>query len=236
MQLNRFVPCLLAVLLLLGLQVSRAQTPAAPKVDRWEPAMKAFEQSDKTNAPPQNAVLFIGSSSIRAWRTLAKDFPEHKVINRGFGGSEIADSVRYADRIVLPYKPRTIVFYAGDNDLAKGLTPERLLADFKQFVSTVHKELPKTKIVFIAVKPSPSRWALKEKVIQSNKLIQDFCDSDKRLAFADVYTPMLGADGLPREELFIQDKLHMNGKGYELWTSVVRPHLQNAVPAPATRR
>ncbi|MBA4147327.1 MAG: hypothetical protein H0X66_04375 [Verrucomicrobia bacterium] len=236
MQYRRLIFALLSSLLLSGSASVNAQTAAAKDADKWEPAMKAFEQADQTNAPPKDAVLFIGSSSIRAWRTLAKDFPEHKVINRGFGGSEIADSVRYADRILVPHRPKTVVLYAGDNDLAKGKTPQQLLGDFKEFVSTVHKELPKTKIVFIAVKPSPSRWALKDKVIESNTLIKRFCDSDSRLSYADIYTPMLGLDGLPREELFIQDKLHLSKEGYQLWTAVVKPHLKAGHSAPVSKR
>ncbi|MFN7139336.1 MAG: SGNH/GDSL hydrolase family protein [Limisphaerales bacterium] len=223
--------------LLLGLLCAvTAEAQQTNRSDRWLPAINAFEQSDKTNPPPRNAVLFIGSSSIRGWKTLAEDFPEHQVINRGFGGSQIEDSVAFAHRIVLPYRPRTVVFYAGDNDLAAGNTPQQVFNDFKAFVSKVHEALPQTKVVFIAIKPSPSRWHLNEKTLEANGLIERFCKSDRRLSFADVYTPMLGTDGSPKPNLFVKDNLHMNAEGYELWTAVVKPHLVPRKGVPVTRR
>ena len=197
------------------------KAPALP----FEQAIKAFEESDKTNRPPKNAILFIGSSSIRLWKTVAQDFSEYKVINRGFGGSQIADSVRYTERIVLPYKPKAIVFYAGDNDLAAGKTPGQVFDDFKRFVYKVHWAQPKVKIYFVSVKPSPSRWKNNPQVLEVNRLIKEYCTHEKNLRYIDVYTAMIGADGLPRQELFAKDNLHMNEKGYALWTSLIKPNL-----------
>ncbi len=159
-----------------------------------------------------------------------------RVINRGFGGSQIGDSVKYVDRIVLLYRPKAVVFYAGNNDLAAGKPPERLLKVFQQFVAKVHEALPRTRIPFIGVKPSPSRWKLKDKVIETNRLMEQYCHSDSRLSYVDVYTPMLGTDGLPREELFIADKPHMNRAGYELWAARVKPLVEARASRPATRR
>jgi lysophospholipase L1-like esterase len=195
---------------------------AAP--EKWTAAINKFTQADVTNPPPHGAVVFIGSSSIVKWDSLEKDFAGTKVINRGFGGSELADSVFYADRIVIPYRPRVVVLYAGDNDLHAGKTPEIVHADFKAFASKIHAALPDTKVVYIAIKPSPSRWNLKDKVVKANALIAAECAKDKRrFAFADIYTPMLGANGQPRPELFVKDMLHLSPAGYEIWTPVVAP-------------
>lgn len=194
---------------------------------RWEKAIAAFEASDKENPPPKGATLFVGSSSIRLWK-LEDSFPNQKAINRGFGGSQIADSVHFADRIVLKHRPKTIVFYAGDNDIAKGKSPERVHGDFRQFVETVHKELPETKIVYIAIKPSLARWKLAETIKKANKLIEAECKKNRKLAFADVWDPMLTDDGKPRPELFAKDGLHLNEAGYKLWTSVIERHLPKA--------
>jgi lysophospholipase L1-like esterase len=195
---------------------------AAP--EKWTAAINKFTQADVTNPPPHGAVVFIGSSSIVKWDSLEKDFAGTKVINRGFGGSELADSVFYADRIVIPYRPRVVVLYAGDNDLHAGKTPEIVHADFKAFAAKIHAALPDTKVVYIAIKPSPSRWNLKDKVVKANALIAAECAKDKRrFAFADIYTPMLGANGQPRPELFVKDMLHLSPAGYEIWTPVVAP-------------
>ncbi len=201
---------------------SASFTIAAP--EKWTAAIDKFTQADATNPPPSGAVVFVGSSSIVKWDSLEKDFAGTKVVNRGFGGSELADSVFYADRVVIPYRPRTVVLYAGDNDLHAGKTPETVFADFKAFAKKVHTALPDTKIVYIAIKPSPSRWKLKDQVVKANALIAAECAKDKRrFAFADIYTPMLDAKGEPRPELFVKDMLHMNAAGYEVWKPVVAP-------------
>ena len=197
-----------------------------PETFPWEQAIKAFEASDKTNRPPKNAILFVGSSSIRMWKSVEQDFSEYKVINRGFGGSQISDSVRYAERIVLPYKPKAIIFYAGDNDLAAGKTPGQVFDDFKRFVYKVHWAQPKVKIYFVSVKPSPSRWKYQPQVVEVNRLIKEYCTHEKNLRYIDVYTAMIGADGKPRQELFAKDNLHMNEKGYALWTSLIKPNIE----------
>lgn len=196
---------------------------AAP--NRWESAIAAFEAQDRENPPPTEGILFLGSSSIRMW-DVKKYFPNLQVINRGFGGSQIADSVEFAERIVIPYRPKLIVFYAGDNDTAAGKTPEQIAADFKMLAQKVHKALPKTRIVVLSIKPSISRWKLIDKVRQTNALIRAATEKNPRLVFIDVDQPMLGADGKPRPELFLRDGLHLNHEGYTLWTSLVMPQLE----------
>jgi lysophospholipase L1-like esterase len=159
------------------------------------------------------------------WKSLTEDFPGIKVINRGFGGSEIADSTFYIDRIVTPYLPGMIVFYSGDNDLSNGKTPQQVLDDYKAFVSRVRIKLPSTRIAFISVKPIPARSSIIDRMRQANALIRTYSSHDKKLLFIDAFTPMLGKDGNPRTELFGPDHLHMNSQGYDLWKSVVAPYL-----------
>ena len=192
---------------------------------RWEKSIARFEAADKEEMPKPGGVLFIGSSSIGLWKTLKQDFPGVPVVRRGFGGSQIADSVHFAGRIVHPYKPRQIVMYAGENDVAKGKTPETVLADFQAFVKVVHAKLPKTSIAFIAIKPSITRWKLSGKMAQANALVREACGKDKRLEFIDIWQPMLGEDSKPKPDLFVPDGIHLNAKGYALWTSIVKPYL-----------
>jgi lysophospholipase L1-like esterase len=190
---------------------------------RWEPEIHAFEASDRTNPPPQHAILFTGSSSVRFWKSLSQDFPGKLVINRGFGGSEIADSTAFAPRIIFPYQPRIIVLYAGDNDLAAGKTPDQVVADYRRFVSTVHEHLPQTRIAFISIKPSPSRWRLKDRIIEANRRIADM--KEPYLVFIDIFPQMLGPGGNPRQDLFKPDGLHPNAKAYRLWAKSIAPYL-----------
>jgi len=190
----------------------------------WEPAITAFERVDTEAPPTQKGVLFVGSSSIRFW-DLEKYFPQRKFINRGFGGSHIIDSIHFADRIFLKHRPRTIIFYAGDNDVAAGKSPERVQQDFRRLVELVHQSLPKTKIAFIAIKPSISRWRLADPMMATNELIATFCQTDERLNFVDVWKPMLDEDGKPRRDLFVKDGLHLSHQGYQLWTKLVLPHV-----------
>jgi lysophospholipase L1-like esterase len=199
--------------------------PAVKPEDRWESAIAAFEARDKKKPPPKDGILFVGSSSIVGW-DVAKSFPGLPVINRGVGGSQIADSVRYAERIVLPHRPKIVVFYAGDNDLAAGKSPQQVAADYRAFVKKVHDALPKTRIVYVGIKPSIARWKLVDKVREANSLIRGAVEKDPRLVFVDVEKPMLGADGKPRGELFKPDGLHMNADGYKVWNELVGPHLK----------
>jgi lysophospholipase L1-like esterase len=214
-----------ALLAYLPAVLSRQKAPGADRSARWEKSIAAFEEKDKREAPPRNAVLFVGSSSIRFWN-VEKSFPGLAVINRGFGGSELADSVRFAPRIVVPYDPRIVVLYAGDNDLSAGKTPEQVAADFKAFARLVLEKLPKTSIIYLSIKPSPSRWAIVEKGRKTNELIAEHCKTDNRLTYVDVGTPLLGSDGKPRSELFRSDGLHLNPKGYVVWADLLKPLLR----------
>lgn len=192
---------------------------------RWEPDIQAFEAADKASPPPEHAVLFVGSSSIRMWTSLATDFPTYRTINRGFGGSDMDDATAFADRIVKPYRPVAIVVYAGDNDLEGGDSPVTVRDDFAAFVAKVRKDEPEVPIAFISIKPSVARANLLAQVAEANRLIRDWSMHQKGVAFLDVAPAMLDKNGQPRPDLFIEDGLHMNPKGYALWVAQVRPWL-----------
>ena len=216
----------LLLIVLFAIFIAIFQAQRSPVKTRWETAIERFEQSDREARPVKGAVVFIGSSSIASWETLAEDFAGINVINRGFGGSQIADATFYADRIVIPYQPKTVVLYAGDNDLASGKTPRQVLEDYKAFVNRIHRSLPTTKIAFISIKPSPARASLLQHMKDANAQIKAYTSRDERLVYIDVFSPMLDAHGNPRTELFGPDELHMNEEGYRLWKSVIGPHIR----------
>ena len=194
--------------------------------DRWEKTIQGFELADKKNPPKPGGVLFLGSSSIRLWK-LDQSFSDLKAVNRGFGGSRISDSVVFADRIVLPHRPDTIVFYAGDNDVAGGLTREEVVADYWKFSMWLEKNLPDTRLVYVAIKPSIARWNLWPVMRETNESIRKLCKNHPHRHFADIAKVTIGANGRPDPALFAKDGLHLNDKGYEAWTAVVRSILDH---------
>ena len=195
---------------------------------RWEKDIQKFEEQDKKQAPPKGAVLFTGSSSIRMWPDLAQDFPGLKVIQRGFGGSQMEDLLYYKDRIILPYEPSKVLIYEGDNDIAAGKEPARVAREFEELVAAIHKELPRTEIYYIAIKPSPSRWKLAQPGRAANALIEGYAKRTPRVEYVDIWTPMLNEKGEPDPKYFVDDMLHMNRKGYDLWVEALRPHIGGA--------
>ena len=196
-----------------------------PDPQRFKTQINAFVQWDKKNSYPQQAVLFVGSSSIRLWPT-REAFPRLKVINRGFGGAEISDVLYYINETTLKYQPAVIVFYCGDNDIADKKSAERVLNDFRVFVEKVHKKLPATKIVFLPIKPSLARWQLWPEMNKANKLIKKYCKQQPFLMYCDTATPMLNKKGKPKEDIFIEDGLHMNNRGYAIWDKTLSPLLE----------
>jgi lysophospholipase L1-like esterase len=223
MSLCRQIVSALCVTLLVS-ATAPAQTPASVQTDKWAKEMAAFAEQDRKD-PAVGGIVFVGSSSIRLW-DLKKSFPDLTALNRGFGGSEIPDSVDHADLLIIRHKPRIVIFYAGDNDIAAGHTPQQVFNDYKAFVAKVHAALSATRIAFIAIKPSIQRWALVDKVRAANALVREHAAADDRLGFVDVDGPMLGWDEKPRKDLFVADGLHMTPKGYELWTTLVRPFIE----------
>ncbi len=204
-----------------GLMTAKAEN------DKWEKTIQVFEDWDSKNSFPLDGVLFVGSSSIKLWPTRER-FGEFPVINRGFGGSHVSNVNYFVHRIVLPYKPRVIVLYAGDNDIASEKTPQRVFNDYRKFVRLVHRELPPTKIIYIYIKPSRSRWSLWPLMNEVNSMIKKFSDKDKRLFVFDSATPLLGSDGKPDEQFFLKDNLHLNSKGYDVWTRAIKPIVKEA--------
>ena len=207
-----------------------AERMAAPKHDfaRWEKEIAAYEAADRTNPPPKGAAVFTGSSTIRLWKSIANDFPEHKVINRGFGGSEIVDATHFADRIIFPYEPKQIFLRSGGNDIHGGRLPWQVAADFEDFVRVVHNRLPNAEIIYIAVNPAPARWGENDKYRALNKQIREQAVHLPRVSFVDAYDISLTPDGRGRPELFVADKLHFNAHGYKLLAETVRPYLTAA--------
>lgn len=204
----------------------RPDAPGPDMPNRWKESFDAFDEADRAAAPRPGGVLFVGSSSIRLWNDLETQFEDPvAVVKRGFGGSRLQDTTDHLQRLVLPYKPRVVVVYAGDNDLAEGRTPQQVLQSFADFVAGVHAALPATRIAFVSIKPSPLREKLMQLAAQTNALIAAYCRGDARLDYVDVYSAMLGADGRPRDELFQADRLHLNAQGYALWKSVIAEHL-----------
>ncbi len=203
-----------------------AAASQAARAARFEGAVKAFEAQDESNPPPKGAVLFLGSSSIERWKTLATDFPNTAVINRGIGGTYISDAVYFADRIVLPYHPRLIVLGAGTNDIADGKTPEQLLADFQAFVTKVRATLPETRIAFLGINPAPSRWAQRDRQQAANLLIKSDTASGENMEYIPLWDVLLGPDGKPRQDLFVSDGLHPSAAGYQVRAAAVRPYLK----------
>jgi len=224
--------CQLRTLLILSLMCIAAISDAAAKDNRnknhhsrWEAAIHRFEEADRKTPQPRDGVLFVGSSSIRLWN-LKKSFPRLEAINHGFGGSEIADTIHFVDRIVWPFTPRVVVFYAGDNDIAGGNSAEETAKDFKTFSTQIHEQLPDTQLIYIAIKPSIARWSLSKEMSKANAAIAEQCRLDDKRIFLNIWTPMLGDNGLPKPDLFLKDGLHLNAAGYELWTKLTAAELQ----------
>jgi lysophospholipase L1-like esterase len=227
---NTFRLSLIALLLLASSSAAWAQKVSespqkANDSSRWEKAIADFESQDKANPPPKGALLFIGSSTIVRWKTLAQDYPEHKTINRGFGGSQITDSTQFADRVIIPNAPRAVFLRAGGNDLNAGKSVDQVFTDYKNFVAKIHGKLPETDIFFISLSPSIARWKQSDKEKELNGLIKNYIAAKPHLKYIETYDMVLGTDGQPRAELFVEDKLHFNADGNKLLAERIRPHL-----------
>jgi lysophospholipase L1-like esterase len=216
--------------ILLGLALALAwnwYASASQAPEFFESDIQAFEAQDRAAPTPPGAVVFYGSSSIRLWNSLAADMAPLRVVNRGFGGSQLSHLVHYVARAVTPLAPRAVVVYAGGNDLdaRTGKTAERVIADYQALVRAIHADLPETRVYFLTIKPSKLRWERWPEMQKVNEAIAAWSAGDPRLGVIDVATPILGPDGKPRDEVFRLDGLHLNARGYAEWTRVVRPRL-----------
>lgn len=227
-----FAKILLLAALLAGGRHLPAQTPALSQssVTSQPPfwnEIAEFKHRDSLQHPPAGAILFVGSSSFRKWTSVQTDFPGYTIINRGFGGSTFEDLFRYAKDIIYPYHPKQVVIYCGDNDLASGqrMTGKKVYKRFVKLYDMIRKHLGNIDIVFVSIKPSPSRENLMPEMEEANDLIRNFMAQRSHAAFVDVYHLMLNAHGHPMDDLFIADKLHMNDKGYKIWQQAILPYL-----------
>ena len=193
----------------------------------FQDEIAAFKKQDSIQPPPKGAILFVGSSSFRKWTDVQQYFPDYPIVNRGFGGSAFPDLLQYTGDIIFPYEPKQIVIYCGDNDLASSdaVTSLVVYKRFLQLYQVIRSRMKTVDILYVSIKPSPSREKLMPLMEQANQLIANFLHTQSHAAFADVYHPMLKPDGRPMDDLFLDDKLHMNPKGYAIWQKVIQPFL-----------
>jgi len=214
---------------LLSVMVAAVLTLAATAQEKpryWED-VQTIKKYDQLYTPPAHPLLFIGSSSIRKWGDLERTFAPYTAMNRGVGGAVINDIIFYLNDLVFAYQPKQIVIYVGDNDAAKEeYTADTILHHTQQLLTTIRAKLPQTPIVYISIKPSPSREKFMDKIKAANKLIRDYVATQPHMQFVDVFRPMLDAKGHNRPELFLDDMLHMNSKGYDIWRKALLPYLK----------
>lgn len=209
-------------LFILGIFQAQSQEPAFRK------DIDAFKKSDSQRMPAANTILFVGSSSFTKWTDVQDYFPGYPILNRGFGGSTLVDVIRYADEIIVPYHPKQIIIYCGENDIAASdtITPQIVLERFRQLFSIIRKKLGKVPVGFISIKPSPSRWKMETRFVEANRLIKAFLDKEQNAKFINVHTAMLNADGSVKTDIFISDNLHMNPTGYHIWQPIIAKQLK----------
>jgi lysophospholipase L1-like esterase len=193
-----------------------------PDPQRWTDDIKKYQEWDTRNSSPGDAVLFFGSSSIVYWKT-AESFADLPVINRGFGGSITADALYYVKELVIPYKPRVVIIYEGDNDIASAIPPKSVNQDFVNLADAIHTALPQTEIICLAAKLCRQRWHLRAGVAELNALNKAYCDTKDYITFVDTAAALMGTDQLPKNDFFLTDQLHLNEKGYAVWNALLTP-------------
>ena len=214
---NIFITC---VSCLLFVTIVKAQQPPF-----WN-EIQAFKQQDSLQMPPKNAILFIGSSSFTMWKNVQEMFPGYTIVNRGFGGSSLPDVIRYANDIIFPYQPKQVVIYCGENDIASDTVDSREVTErFKTLFHLIRQRIPGIPVVFVSMKPSPSREKYLPVIRQANQMINNFLWQQGNAGYVDVYTRMVDANGKPVPALFLQDMLHMNEQGYKIWQEAIQPFL-----------
>lgn len=213
--------CLFFLLCIGNLTVAQKAHPFQKEID-------AFKIQDGEVSPPKHPILFVGSSSFTKWKTITKDFPDHPILNRGFGGSQLVDLIEFADETIFKYRPKQLYIYCGENDLAKdtAVTPAMVLERYQLLHKMIRKKLgKKLPVVYISIKPSLARWKLEPAILSTNRLIKAFLDTDKNARFIDVHQPMLDEHQEVLKDIFVADRLHMNEKGYAIWIKIIAPTL-----------
>lgn len=210
------------------LQTANAQSVEDPDPLRFEEEINRFEEFDSKNSFPEDAILFVGSSSIRMWKT-AEAFPEMPVINRGFGGSHFSDLQYYYDELVLPYDPSVVVLYEGDNDVASGKSNDQVFEDYLEFTDRLSSDFPDARLVFVPIKPSSSRWDKWPQMKEANQRIKEHMSENDQFYYVDLASPLLGSNGTPDDSLFLNDLLHLNADGYAKWNAAIRPTLEELI-------
>jgi lysophospholipase L1-like esterase len=193
--------------------------------------ISSFATTDRDHPPAGHGIVFVGSSSIRLWDTLQQDMAPLPVLNRGFGGARLSSVIYFVDRVVIQYRPRAVVLYAGDNDIDAGQSPEEVVLEFRRFVSRVQAALPDIRIYYLSMKPNRLLWSNWPKYEVANAQISAICASDPRLGYIDGATPLLASGRPPPRDLYRFDQMHLSVKGYALWTSVIKPRLQKDLGA-----
>jgi hypothetical protein len=213
------------LLLVLATTTTLAQTPAAPAESRFEKQVRAYEAADQANPPPKGAILLAGDSQFFRWKTFREDLPGYTLVNRGIDSFQTSDLIQFTDRLVLPHRPRLIVLHVGGNDVHNGKSPDRVLADFKTFVAQVHAVLPQVPIYFSSITPGPGRWDEAPQRKATNQLIKEYIATQPDLTFIDLWDAMLTPDGKPREDIWVEDRVHPNHTGYLIRVGIMRPLL-----------
>lgn len=205
---------------------ARAQTNVPTAVtNRFEKNVRDYELADRRHRPPKHAILLVGDSQFFRWKTVHEDLRGYSVVNRGIDSFQTSDLVYFADRLVVPYRPRMIVTHIGGNDVHTGKNPEQVLKDFKAFVAKVRAHFPAVPIAFTSLTPSPGRWAEAPQRKAANQLVKDYVATQPNLLFIDLWDAMLTPDGQPREDLWVADRVHPNHEGYLLRVKIMRPLL-----------
>jgi lysophospholipase L1-like esterase len=218
----RYIRHIATALILLGIS---HYTQAQDDPSRFESEVSRYMETDKDNPPGDSIVLFTGSSSVRMYKDLEEHFPDHNVLNRGFGGSQFSDLLYFWDKLILPYNPVRIFIYEGDNDIEAGEAPEDILTEAAMLRQMLRQQLPGVPVVFISAKPSVARWHLKEKYEVLNRGLKALADNADDTEYADVWNPMLDENGEVYKDIFAEDNLHMNKKGYAIWQQVLKPYM-----------
>ena len=212
---------LLITLVCIGVQVKTFAQDTRPF---WA-EIKTFQKQDSLKMPAKNGIVFVGSSSIRMWTDAEQKFKTFQVINRGFGGSTLADAINYLDYLVFPYEPRQVVIYSGENDIAGGVSATETFERLKTLMTKIREKQPETPVVFLSMKESPSRQQFRDTLLKANSMIKDYLSTLQNAKYLDINTKMLDKDGNTRPELFREDMLHMKKQGYDIWEKALRPYL-----------